>query len=272
MPEYQLETFLASLRMAETGSYSGAYNARHRESGAIGAYQILPGNWVAWSSQVGLPGADWRDPRAQDYVARRKASEYYRRFGSWELVALAWFAGERAAETVMAVGMESAAGIRDAYGVGAADYATAVSRGMGSAPEQYKAAERRWSMFSPDDQAQYDPAQLSPPRNVAEVPRGTSAPGADLEEQLRQYVAAIEAANPDAPPNPLRPKLVRELSMIADAVAGGQRSALPDPVQEVEVPLAGPVVAPAADLGPQPAREPATQGDNVAAGSGEGGY
>ena len=84
----QLDAFMAAIRRMESGSFQGNYRVVN-SIGARGAYQILTGNWASWAAQAGLPGADWRDPRAQDAVARYKMVEYYRKYGSWELVAMA---------------------------------------------------------------------------------------------------------------------------------------------------------------------------------------
>lgn len=96
MPLNQLDVFMAAMRRLESGSFEGNYRAQN-VSGARGAYQIMTGNWASWASQAGVPGADWRDPAAQDAVARYKMTEYYRRFNDWNLVAIAWFAGPGAA-------------------------------------------------------------------------------------------------------------------------------------------------------------------------------
>lgn len=88
----QLPSFMAAIRRMESGSYEGNYSVVN-SIGARGAYQILTDNWASWAKQAGIPGADWRDPRAQDTVARYKMIEYYNRYGSWDLVAMAWHGG-----------------------------------------------------------------------------------------------------------------------------------------------------------------------------------
>ena len=44
---------------------------------------------------------DWKDPKAQDTIAKYKLQEYFNKFGSWEAVSVAWFAGENKAKELM---------------------------------------------------------------------------------------------------------------------------------------------------------------------------
>lgn len=74
---------------------------------ALGAYGILDINWNSWSKQAGYAGADWRIPQIQDIVAANKLQEYYNTFGSWELVAVAWYGGPGKAKIAMESGMDA---------------------------------------------------------------------------------------------------------------------------------------------------------------------
>jgi hypothetical protein len=104
MPASQIDTFLGAIRAIESGGGDpkGDYSARgpRIKSGqyagqrAYGAYQIMPGNWAAWSREAGVPGADIRDPKMQDVVARHKMLGMYRRYGRWDYVGGEWFAGQ----------------------------------------------------------------------------------------------------------------------------------------------------------------------------------
>ena len=116
-----VDKFMAAMRRLESGSYQGKYTAAGSVIGsgsyagqqAYGAYQIMPGNWAAWSSEAGLPGADIRDPAAQDAVARYKFTQYYLKYGDWDLVAIAWFAGGSTADRAQKWGMAGVGGLSD---------------------------------------------------------------------------------------------------------------------------------------------------------------
>jgi len=99
-----IDTFMAAIRRLESGSYQGNYAAvgrMVRGDRAIGAYQIMSRYWDKWAAAAGIAGADWRDPVAQDHVARHVMSKYYERFKNWDLVALAWYAGGSTAQKVL---------------------------------------------------------------------------------------------------------------------------------------------------------------------------
>lgn len=91
-----LGTFMAATRRIESGSFEGNYGAIGvpvRGDRARGAYQIMGNNWSSWAKAAGLPGANWRDRYAQDRVAAYWMTEYFKRYGNWELVAAAWYGG-----------------------------------------------------------------------------------------------------------------------------------------------------------------------------------
>lgn len=85
-----IEDFMNKLSGVESG---GSYTAANRRTGAAGRYQIMPGNWPSWSREAGLPANAPRTPENQERVARFKMEQYRRQFGSWEAVAVAWYAG-----------------------------------------------------------------------------------------------------------------------------------------------------------------------------------
>lgn len=106
-----LEMYLQALKMQES---SGDYQAVHKPSiiedaytgkpvrvQALGAYGILDINWKKWAKQAGLEGADWHDPNAQDTVAKFKVQQYFNKFGSWDAVSVAWFAGPKKADRLV---------------------------------------------------------------------------------------------------------------------------------------------------------------------------
>jgi len=133
-----LDTFLAAIRRLESGSYDGKYDAVNRISGALGAYQIMPGNWSWWTQKWGVPGADWRDKRAQDFVARKQFEEYYAKYRNWDLVAIAWFAGPGAADRARREGVGALGSVKDAMGTTVPGYVSTIRQHMANAPERYK--------------------------------------------------------------------------------------------------------------------------------------
>jgi hypothetical protein len=115
-----IDMYLQALKMQES---SGNYQAKHKPSiitdivtgkkirvQAIGAYGILDINWngtktqKSWAEQAGYKGADWHDPAVQDAVARYKVQEFFNKFGSWDAVSVAWFAGSETAKDLVETG------------------------------------------------------------------------------------------------------------------------------------------------------------------------
>lgn len=93
--EEALDTFMAALSGQESG---GDYGARNARTGAYGRFQIMPSNWAPWAKEAGLSPGAARTPANQERVARFKLQQYYRTFGSWDAVAVAWYAGPSAAK------------------------------------------------------------------------------------------------------------------------------------------------------------------------------
>jgi hypothetical protein len=85
-----LDKFMAAIASKESG---GNYDARNPDSGAYGKFQIMPSNWPAWSQAAGLPPHAPRTPENQERVARFIMAGYYKQFGNWRDVAIAWYAG-----------------------------------------------------------------------------------------------------------------------------------------------------------------------------------
>lgn len=92
--QMSVDQFMTAISGQESG---GNYNSTNPDSGASGRFQILPANWPAWAAEAGLGGHAPMTPENQDKVARFKMQQYYDQFGSWEAVAVAWYAGPSAA-------------------------------------------------------------------------------------------------------------------------------------------------------------------------------
>ena len=95
---------------------------------ALGAYGILDINWDKWAEQAGYKGADWRVPEMQDIVAAYKFTEYYNTYGSWDLVAVAWYAGPGTANKAKALGLDSVGNIEnlESFGPNVSEYVNSV--------------------------------------------------------------------------------------------------------------------------------------------------
>ena len=90
-----VDQFMAALSGQESG---GNPNARNSRTGAYGEFQIMPANWGPWAKEAGLSPGAARTPENQRKVARFKLTQYHQQFGSWDAVAVAWYAGPGAAK------------------------------------------------------------------------------------------------------------------------------------------------------------------------------
>lgn len=139
-----LEQFMAAIRRLESGSYDGNYSAigrMVRGDRALGAYQIMSRYWDAWAAEAGIPGASWRDAAAQDRVAAHRMQKYFDRYGNWDLVALAWYAGTGSVNTVLRRGFDGIESIRNPQ---IRQYVSEVKGYLDRLPEQYRKATGRF--------------------------------------------------------------------------------------------------------------------------------
>lgn len=96
-----LEEVAAVVRQVESG---GDYNLEQpvrvggRDDIKVGAYGILLSAWPQLANNIGIPGASWRDPRAQDRVAMSKMSFDADRLGSLDMVPVSWRFGYKVAK------------------------------------------------------------------------------------------------------------------------------------------------------------------------------
>lgn len=82
-----LDAFMRSVAQSESG---GSYTLVHPQSGATGKYQFLPGTWNDKASQYLGNGGAPMTPENQEKVARAWASDMYKKYGDWRVVAIAW--------------------------------------------------------------------------------------------------------------------------------------------------------------------------------------
>lgn len=97
-------SFGSFLRAISGRESSGNYSARNADSGALGKYQIMPGNIPSWSREAlgHSITADqfYRSPQLQEQIAQYKLRQYYNKWGP-EGAAVAWYAGPGTAAKYM---------------------------------------------------------------------------------------------------------------------------------------------------------------------------
>jgi hypothetical protein len=89
--------FMSAISGRESG---GNYNARNRDTGAMGKYQIMPGNiqgsHKGWDYEaLGYdvsPQQFMSNPQLQEAIAKYKLQQYYNKYGP-RGAAIAWYAG-----------------------------------------------------------------------------------------------------------------------------------------------------------------------------------
>jgi len=116
----ELQAFRLAIALTEGGGKVD-YTQTNAD-GAVGAYQFLTKYWDWYSSNAGYPDADINDPRVQDAVARYWFNRNYNDLGSWELAAIAHFAGRTTAFEAKQNGIESVMNITDSTGTTIGDY------------------------------------------------------------------------------------------------------------------------------------------------------
>ena len=116
----ELQAFRLAIALTEGGGKID-YTQTNAD-GAVGAYQFLTKYWDWYSSNAGYPNADINDPRVQDAVARYWFNKNYNDLGSWELAAIAHFAGRTTAFEAKQNGIESVMNIQDSTGTTIGDY------------------------------------------------------------------------------------------------------------------------------------------------------
>mgnify|MGYP003116762315 FL=1 len=135
----ELEAFKVAMALTEGGGKID-YTQVNSLTGATGAYQFLPKYWDWYSSNAGYAGADINDPTVQNAVALYWFNKNYNDFGSWELAAIAHFAGRSIAAKAAENGVESVYSLKDGTGVDIKTYVDKVLSYM--AKEMPKAGKK----------------------------------------------------------------------------------------------------------------------------------
>ena len=149
----EVEAFRIAIALTEGGGKID-YEQVNSKTGAYGAYQFLPGDdWEWYSTTAGYPGADIKDPAVQDAVARYWFNRNYNDLGSWELAAIAHFAGRTTAFKAKENGIESVINLKDATGTNVGTYVdTTMSNYMKQKPKEdmklFRAEEQQPTFYS----------------------------------------------------------------------------------------------------------------------------
>lgn len=89
-----LDSLMAAIRSKES---SGRYGVVNPDSGAAGAYQMMPGNVTNWSRSVLGRSVSMNEflksPQIQDQIARYQLGQYLKKYGAAG-AAVAWYGGE----------------------------------------------------------------------------------------------------------------------------------------------------------------------------------
>lgn len=120
----QLDAFMGSLRQLESGGNYRAIGPSTKYGRATGAYQFLDSTWGGFG---GYRRAADAPSAVQDARARQLMTQYYRQFGSWEMVAVAWHGGPGAAQRAMRTGRITGSDVN----MSTQNYARRVVSGMG---------------------------------------------------------------------------------------------------------------------------------------------
>ena len=118
----ELQAFRLAIALTEGGGKVD-YTQGNSSTGAYGAYQFVPKWWDWYRSKVpGMQDANIEDPRAQDAVASWHFNNNFNDFGSWELAAIAHFAGRDDALRAKNGQMEAVLKMKDSTGVTVEEY------------------------------------------------------------------------------------------------------------------------------------------------------
>ena len=158
----ELQAFRFGIALTEGGGKID-YTQGNSSTGAYGAYQFVPKWWDWYSTEAGYPGANIEDPAAQDAVAKYWFNRNYIDFGSWELAAVAHFAGRSIAQKAIDNGFDSVKNMKDSTG-------TTVEQYVNKTIQNYSEQMQMMAKVDTDVEA------LGLPKTDAEVFQGSVEP------------------------------------------------------------------------------------------------
>ena len=173
----ELQAFRFGIALTEGGGKID-YTQGNSSTGAYGAYQFVPKWWDWYSTEAGYPGANIEDPAAQDAVAKYWFNRNYIDFGSWELAAIAHFAGRSTAQKALDNGFDSVKNMEDSTGTTVEQY---VNKTMQNYNEQMQ-------MMAKVDT---DVSAMGLPKTDAEFFQGSFEPQKIVEKEAATILDAI---------------------------------------------------------------------------------
>ena len=102
----ELEAFMGSMRVTQTGTGETKdlyerVTGRAGDVPLLGPYGIRSDEWESLAGATGIQGARWQDKRAQRAVVENQLTRLYNQYGGrWDVVAVAWKAGEAVANRI----------------------------------------------------------------------------------------------------------------------------------------------------------------------------
>lgn len=201
-----LEAFMQSLGQLESQNNYGALGPKHATYGtATGRFQIMSKIYPGWAREAGVDPNDW-SPAAQDRVARFKMSQYYARYGNWDLVAVAWFAGPGTADKAKKNGIGSVGGRSDSLGTSVSKYVQKVKAGMSAGTGQ-----------APTGSADSMERQVAQRR--VETPL-FDAPGLEFNDDYQMRPEEVRRLAPDTPDQINQDVMAGILASVSQAAKG----------------------------------------------------
>jgi len=173
----ELQAFRFGIALTEGGGKID-YTQGNSSTGAYGAYQFVPKWWDWYSTEAGYPGANIEDPAAQDAVAKYWFNRNYIDFGSWELAAVAHFAGRSTAQKAIDNGFDSVKNMKDSTG-------TTVEQYVNKTIQNYN--EQMQMMAKVDT----DVSAMGLPKTDTEYYKGAFDPTKIVEKEAAEILDAI---------------------------------------------------------------------------------
>jgi hypothetical protein len=125
--DISVDEFMRAIAKVESG---GRYDARNKNSGAYGKYQIMPANWPGWAQKFLGDRNAKPTPENQEKVARGKFLALYKWLGDWRAVAHWWLTGGSDKNTHRTPGQWSSSSTR---------YVNKVFGNLGMSPTEVRA-------------------------------------------------------------------------------------------------------------------------------------
>lgn len=180
--------------LAISGQESGGnYDSVNTDSGASGAFQIMPENWPSWAENAGIGADAPMTQENQNIVARHKMLEYYNQFGNWRDVAIAWYGGPGAVDYSEAVKNAPQYYNGNEY-PSINEYADSVVERMKKIIADWGGLEEEHSTSTPANNSESVTTPETPPSSIEEAPQTESKGG--IIDVVKDAVVASARLNP----------------------------------------------------------------------------